>query len=142
MILPDANLLIYARNAASPEFEVASKWWANCLDGGERIGLTWAVLMTYLRICSSPRVFPQPVAIGDLVGDVEDWVSRRMVRVVEPTATHLQAIRSIAEPLGLGGDIMNDVHLAALSIEYGAVVHTADRDFARFRGVRWFNPLD
>jgi len=36
---------------------------------------------------------------------------------------------------------VTDVQIAALAIEYGAVVHTADADFLRIPGVRWFNPL-
>jgi predicted nucleic acid-binding protein len=38
-------------------------------------------------------------------------------------------------------DVINDAHLAALSIEYGLTVCSTDRDFARFPGVRWENPL-
>jgi predicted nucleic acid-binding protein len=34
-----------------------------------------------------------------------------------------------------------DAHLAALALEHGAVLATADRDFARFDGLRTVNPL-
>ncbi len=34
-----------------------------------------------------------------------------------------------------------DVHLAALALEHGVGVCSADTDFARFDGLRWFNPL-
>jgi hypothetical protein len=39
------------------------------------------------------------------------------------------------------GPLISDAHLAALTIEYGGVLHTTDRDFARFPGLRWTNPL-
>jgi hypothetical protein len=34
-----------------------------------------------------------------------------------------------------------DAQLAALTIESGGVLYTNDRDFARFPGLRWVNPL-
>jgi hypothetical protein len=39
------------------------------------------------------------------------------------------------------GPLATDAQLAALTIEYGGVLYTADRDFARFPGLRWVNPL-
>lgn len=141
MILPDANLLIYTRNAEGARHPLAVNWWESCLNGQERIGLPWAVIVTYLRVCSMSSLFTSPAAIGALLDEVDEWLERPHVEVIEPTSHHLQAVRSIAEPLNLGGNLMSDVHLAALAIEYGAVVHTADRDFARFKGVRWHNPL-
>jgi len=37
-------------------------------------------------------------------------------------------------------DLVSDA-LAALAIEHGLVLTTTDRDFARFPGLRWENPL-
>jgi hypothetical protein len=36
---------------------------------------------------------------------------------------------------------MHDIHLAALAIEHGLTLCSADRGFARFPGLRWENPL-
>jgi toxin-antitoxin system PIN domain toxin len=141
VILPDTNLLIYATNPRFPQHEKARAWWDSCLNGNEGVGLSWQVLLAYCRLMSSGRIQPRPVPVGELLDDVEVWLTSPMVRMVDPSSHHTQAMRSIVHPTALIGDQLNDVHLAALSIEYGAVVHTADRDFARFRAVRWFNPL-
>ena len=37
---------------------------------------------------------------------------------------------------------MSDAYHAALALEHGAELLTADRDFARFPGLRWRHPLD
>lgn len=34
-----------------------------------------------------------------------------------------------------------DAHLAALAIEHGLTLCSADSDFAKFSGLRWLNPL-
>jgi hypothetical protein len=39
------------------------------------------------------------------------------------------------------GPLLTDAQLAAITIEYGGVLHTTDRDFSRFPGLRWTNPL-
>jgi len=39
------------------------------------------------------------------------------------------------------GNLTTDAHLAALAIEYQAELASTDADFARFPGLRWFNPL-
>jgi predicted nucleic acid-binding protein len=41
----------------------------------------------------------------------------------------------------LRGNLIPDAHLAALAIEHGVAVCSADTDFARFTGLRWINPL-
>jgi hypothetical protein len=39
------------------------------------------------------------------------------------------------------GPLVTDAQLAALTIECGGELQTTDRDFARFPGLRWTNPL-
>ena len=39
------------------------------------------------------------------------------------------------------GNLVADAQLAALAIEHGVAVVSADTDFARFRSVQWINPL-
>lgn len=60
--------------------------------------------------------------------------------VLEPTAQHLQVLSHLLTALGTGGNLINDVHLAALAIEHRGEVVTYDSDFGRFPGVTWSTP--
>lgn len=40
------------------------------------------------------------------------------------------------------GPLITDAQLAAVTIEYGGVLCTTDRDFARFPLLRWKNPFE
>lgn len=40
------------------------------------------------------------------------------------------------------GNLVPDAFLAALAIERGAALYSADRAFARFAGLRWHHPLE
>ena len=57
-----------------------------------------------------------------------------------PTEAHRQVLASLFK-LGGASDLVPDIHLAALAIEHGLIVCSADSDFARFPGLRWRNPL-
>jgi predicted nucleic acid-binding protein len=39
MILPDANLILYAYDLDSPFHGVAADWWTKCLSNAEPVGL-------------------------------------------------------------------------------------------------------
>lgn len=141
MIVPDLNLLIYATDARATRHGDARVWWADCLTGRERVGLAWSVVLGYLRIATSPRILERPLAIGEAQADVESWLSRRNVTMIEPTGRHLEILSGLLGPIGVGGNLVQDAHLAALAVEHGGEVHSADGDFARFAGVRSRNPL-
>ncbi|MEW6277103.1 MAG: hypothetical protein AB1758_00670 [Candidatus Eremiobacterota bacterium] len=41
MILPDANLLIYAFNASAPLHRKAARWWEAQVNNGLPVGVCW-----------------------------------------------------------------------------------------------------
>jgi len=53
----------------------------------------------------------------------------------------MRILRDSPLPMGTGGNLTSDAHLAALAIEHGAELCSSDHDFARFLGLKWRNPL-
>jgi predicted nucleic acid-binding protein len=43
--------------------------------------------------------------------------------------------------VGAAGNLTTDAHLATLAISHGAILISCDSDFARFKGLRWENPI-
>lgn len=140
MIVPDANLLLYATEASSPFHERARRWWQQTLSGDELVGLPWASLLAFLRLSTNATVYARPLSVDAAVAVVETWLDAPNVSVIHPGPRHPHAIRAFT-PEGAGGDAVNDVHIAALAWEHGGTVHSADSDFARIPQVRWVNPL-
>lgn len=58
-----------------------------------------------------------------------------------PGPGHADILGALVERYQLTGNLVADAHLAALAIEHGLAVVSADTDFARFAEVRWENPL-
>lgn len=141
MILPDANLLLYAYDSDSPCHKVAARWWTGLLSGHEPVGLCAVVMFSFLRLSTHPKVFDRPLTVAEATTRIRSWIERPNVRVLYPGPKHLDIVCVLLAAAGTGGNLVSDAQIAALALEYGAEIHSADTDFARFRGVKWTNPL-
>jgi toxin-antitoxin system PIN domain toxin len=141
LIVPDVNLLIHAYNSGSPSHPPARQWWEGLLGGTRPVGLSWVVMLGFIRICTHRQVLANPLPITVACGHVRDWLSQPYVSVLHPGDRHAEILFSLLERLGSAGNLTTDAHLAALAIENQAELHSTDADFERFPGLRHRNPL-
>lgn len=141
MIVPDTNLLLYAYDRTSPLHAPAKVWWEHCLNGRESVGLPEVVAMAFLRLVTHPTLHKNPMGISQATEILSSWLRCPTCHLLSGRETTLpRAWRLVAEA-GRGGNLTTDSWIAALAIEADAVVHTADREFSRFPGLRCKNPL-
>lgn len=141
MILPDLNLIIYAYNIDAPEHSRARTWWETCLSDIRPVGLSWPVIIGYLRLMTSRKLQLEPCTVPEAKRDIRSWLERPQVEILIPGPRHLDLLDSLMRDARASGDLAVDAHLAALAIEHGAEIHSNDADFSRFPGLRWINPL-
>jgi len=141
MKLVDLNLLLYAVNSDTPEHGPAHAWWTETLADDESVGLAWVVLLGFVRISTHPRLFPSPLSAMAATGVVDAWLAHPGTVVVQPRRDHWRVVKGLLHDCGRAGKLTTDAHLAALAIEHGAELFTADNDFGRFDKLRWRNPL-
>lgn len=141
MILPDVNLLVHAYNADAREHAAARRWWEQTLNGARPVALVWAAILGFLRISTSRSISDSPLRVTESVRHVRAWLAHPTVQIVTPGEGHAEVLFGLLEHIGTAGNLTSDAHLAALAIEYQAELATTDADFARFPGLRWFNPL-
>ena len=141
MIAPDVNLLLYAFDQRSPFYEPAKSWLEGILSGTESVGLTWNVVIGFVRISTNPAALPRPLTVEQALDLVALWLAQPNVVIIEPGPRHLELLRDLLIPVGTGRNLSSDAHLAAIALEHGAEVYSADTDFDRFPGLRWHNPL-
>ena len=140
-MIVDANLLLYARNADDARGERAADWLEGVLNGPVRVGLPWQTLTAFLRIATNPRVFSDPLDPGDAWRQVEAWLAAPAAWVPVPTARHGEVLGHLITDLRVTAGLVSDAHLAALALEHGVGVWSTDRDFTRFPGLRFEDPL-
>ena len=140
MILLDGNLLIYAKVESFPQHATARRWLDGKLNGTTGVGLPWPSLLAFVRVVSNPRVFDRPCSVVEAWAQVETWLELPTAWTPEPTDRHRGILDTLIPNAGKA-NLIPDAHLAALAMEYGLILQTTDRDFARFQGLRWENPL-
>ena len=141
MIVFDANLLIYAYDGGSAYHLKARVWVENTFSGTEAVGLPWQAITAFLRIMTNKRLPGSRFTSEQACQIVDQWLAQPNVRTLVPGEHHWPVLRGLLIEGQASGALANDAQIAALTMEYGGVLFTADRDFARFPGLRWVNPL-
>jgi toxin-antitoxin system PIN domain toxin len=141
VILVDVNILVYATFTNVNQHEPARTWLEAQLNGSIRVGLPWAVLLGYLRISTNPRAYSGWIQMSDAWKQVESWLACEPVWIPQPTERHTEVLAELLAQHGMYGNLVSDAHLAALAIEHGLTLCSSDRDFTRFRNLKWLDPL-
>ena len=141
MIVLDANILLYAYDSASSHHSKARAWVERVFSAAAPIGLPWQTVTAFLRIMTNPRLPGERFSTQEAVQVVDRWLEQPNIRLLAAGDDHWPLFRQMIVEGQASGPLITDAHLAALTIEYGGVLHTTDRDFARFPGLRWTNPL-
>lgn len=140
MRLVDANVLLYAVNEDAARHGEARPWLDRALSGDATVAFSWIALLAFIRLSTKAGLFPRPLSIDDAIDRVDAWLAAPPAVVVEPTATHARVVRDLLRSIGVGGNLVNDAHLAALAIEHRCTVVSYDHAFSRFEGVVWETP--
>ena len=141
MILIDTNLLLYASIGGTAHHERAKHWLDEQFKRESRIGLPWHSLLGFARIASNTRAHTRAASVEEAWLQVRGWLSASNVWIPNPTERHADVLNEIIVSARLATQDVMDAHLAALAIEHGLILCSADRDFARYPALRWFNPL-
>lgn len=142
MILPDVNVLVYAFREESAQHGAYADWLARLVAGQDELGLNDQVLGGFLRIVTNRRIYADPAPAATALAFVD------AVRAA-PRARWLPAGNAAWDRLGgfvqadrhVVGNLVPDALLAATAVVHGCRLATADRGFARFEGLRFFDPI-
>lgn len=140
-MLLDANVLFYAIHKRAEQHEQAAAWLTEQLNGPRRIGFPWQSINAFLRIATHPRAFERPLAPNVAWDRVTDWLTAPVAWLPEPGPEYQRIFGELIRAYDIHGNLIPDAALAALAIEHGVTLVSTDTDFARFRELRWENPL-
>ncbi len=140
-MLVDANLLLFAVDARSPHHARVRQWLTEQLGGVRRVAFPWPSLAAFVRISTHPRASDQPLSPDEAWRHVESWLACDTAWIPNPTDHHAAVLGGLVKKYELRGNLVPDAQLAALAIEHGLTVCSADTDFARFEEIDWIDPL-
>ena len=141
MILPDVNVLVYVHREDAPDHHAFSRWWEVQIASDEAIGMSDLVLSGFLRIVTHPRIFDPPTPLETALEFVAHIRSLPNYVAVSPGPRHWDIFTKLSRTAKAKGNLIPDAYFASLAIESGSEWITADRDYARFPGLRWRHPF-
>jgi toxin-antitoxin system PIN domain toxin len=136
MLVPDVNVFVYAHRRESPRHEPTRAWLESRLTGSEPLGVGELVLSAFLRIVTHHRIYKEPTPPGVALGFCREVLSARSALALRPGLRHWSIFSDLCEQTGARGNVVPDAYLAALAIENGATLVTADSGFRRFPALR------
>jgi hypothetical protein len=141
MLLPDVNVLVYAHREDAAEHARYRAFVEGLVNGREAYGVAELVLSGFVRVVTHPRIFDPPSPLEAALEFAELLRSQPNAVPVTPGRRHWEIFSDLCAEARVKGNLVADAYLAALAIESGSQWVTTDRDFARFRGLRWRHPL-
>ncbi len=142
MNLLDVNILVGAFRDDAERHAEYRGWLAAELGSAVAFGLSEAVLVGFVRVVTHPRVFARPSRAAEAMRFADALRAHPGCRLVRSGTRYWEIFREVFARADARGNLISDAAHAALAIENDCVWITADRDFARFPGLRWRHPLD
>jgi hypothetical protein len=141
VILVDANLLLYTYHPRAEQHEASRAWLEAALSGPDLVRFAWLTLWAFVRISTNPRAFDRPLSPTEAEAAISSWLAQPVAGILEPGERHWDILRALLRDGQTVGPLVMDAALAAIALEHGATLCTTDRDFSRFPGLKWTNPL-
>lgn len=140
-MLVDANIFLYAVDDQSPFHERAGRWLTDALNGPRRVAIPWQSSAAFVRIITNPRASESPLTPAEAWHHVQSWLDAPASWVPVPGRGFGEILRDLVIRLDLRAGLVSDAVLAAMCIEHGLSIVSADSDFARFGELDWINPV-
>ncbi|MFI5306327.1 MAG: type II toxin-antitoxin system VapC family toxin [Polyangiales bacterium] len=141
MLLPDVNVLIYAHRVEAPEHARYADWLRRMAEGPEPFGLSELGASGFVRIVTNEKIWDEPTTTEDALEFVVRLRRRSNARLLTHGAGSWDVFARLCLAAKARGKLVADAYHAALAIEHGCELVTADGDFARFAGLRHRHPL-
>jgi uncharacterized protein len=140
VVLPDVNVLVYAHREEMPRHAACREWLEDVMNGDADYSISDLVLSGFVRVVTHPKVFKRPSSLGDALAFAEQVREQPNCVHVEPGQGHWGIFKRLCLEAGVKGNLVADAYLAAMAIESGCEWISTDRDFSRFKGLRWGEP--
>lgn len=141
MVLPDVNVLVYAHREDSVHHAPCLAWLESVVNGNASYALSELVLSGFIRVATHPKIFTRPSPLADALFFADQLRNRPNCVAVAPGRRHWDIFGSLCHDAAAKGNLVADAYLAAMAIEAGCEWVTTDRDFSRFKGLRWRHPV-
>lgn len=142
MTAVDTNILVYAEMKNADQHARAIQVLTELAQGPAAWAIPWPCIYEMLRVITHPRAYRAPIVVDTALQDLKNLLASPSLMLLSETAQHAALLDQVVRQSGAAGNLIYDAHIVALCLEHGVTeLITADRDFARFTGLRITNPF-
>ena len=142
MMLADTNVLVYAHRPESDRHEEYRSWLLEMINGPASYAVSDFAVNGLVRVITNKRIYREPTPLDIALTYAERVREQPHARVVGPGPNFWAIFTELCRTSNASGKLVPDAYLAALAIEHGCELITADKDFRRFPGLRSRHPLN
>ena len=137
----DVNVLVYAHRQDVKNHLKFKTWLEDVINSNSAYGYSELVLSGFLRIVTHPKVFEEPSSLDMALSFVNQFRLQANSVCVAPGNRHWDIFQNLLVSIEAKGNLIPDAYHAALAIESGSEWVTTDKGFKRFKGLKFFHPL-
>jgi uncharacterized protein len=142
MRLLDVNVLVNAHRREAERHKEYRTFVEALVHGDEAYAVSDFVINGFIRLVTNHRIWGPPTPLDEALGFAAMVRNQPHAVLVSPGNRFWGIFTRISGHANAKAKLVPDAYLAALAIEHGCEFVTADRDFARFPGLRWRHPLN
>jgi toxin-antitoxin system PIN domain toxin len=136
LIALDTNVLVYADREELAHHKTALSTLRRMAEGRQAWGLPVFCMGEFLRVVTHPKLFRPPTPGGEATQALAQLLESPSARVLAPGESYWPILRELMLDADVSGNHVFDAQIAAVCLEHGATLLTADRDFARFASLK------
>jgi hypothetical protein len=142
VIAVDTNILVYAHRQDSPWHDAAYARLSHLAGGRAAWAIPWPCVHEFLAIVTHPRIYNPPTPLKKAIEQVEAWLEAPSLLLLGESEDYWPELRATLTGARAAGPQIHDARVAALCRLHGIEeLWTADREFGRFPGLKFTNPL-
>ena len=141
MLLMDVNILVYAHRQDMKNHAEFCTWLEDVINSNSAYGYSELVLSGFLRVVTHPKIFEEPSSLKMALSFINQLRLQPNALCISPGNLHWDIFQNLIETSNAKGNLIPDAYHAALAIESGSEWVTTDKGFKRFKGLKFFHPL-
>ena len=135
------NVLLNAFRQEAVDHRRYRAWLKSVVNGDSAYGISPQVLCSFMRVSTHSGIFAPPSRLEEVLEFCQVLMEQPSCQLVQPGPRHWSIFVDLCRRTRVSGSGISAAWFAALAIEAACEWITADRDFARFPGLRWRPPF-